>query len=413
MFDRLSYITWYHATFGTNKKAAKALAHYGGFEELYEVVNNDADTEGLLSGFSAERLKHYSIFDAGEINEVCKDMGGEIISFESPYYPGQLKKISNAPYVIFCHGDKEVLRENLFVSVVGSRDATDEALAVSYGASYNMAKSGAVIVSGAALGVDTAAHKGAIAAGGATVGVLGCGLGSEYMWRIGDFYNEVLKNGVYITEMLPFVNPSRYSFPERNRIISGMSNAVLVTYAGAKSGSLITADLARKQKRRVYAMSPDVCASDGCRNLIAADSYVFYNAGDIIYPFSQLCRKTPDECYCNKPVKSEGLTAADYALVLDGEKEESPVSTKKKPAGNKPAKKQEPQPKEEKKEAELPAYLSDDARKVYQSLKCVKTDVDSLVPLTGLPISNILAAVSELEIFGFVKSLPGKMVEKA
>ena len=412
MFDRLSYITWYHATFGTNKKAARALAYYGGFEKLFEVVNNDADTEGLLSGFAPERLKYYSIIDAGEINAVCKDIGGETISFESPYYPEQLKKISNAPYVIFCHGDKEVLKENLFVSVVGSRDATDEALATSYMAAYNMAKSGAVIVSGAALGVDTAAHKGAIAAGGATVGVLGCGLGSDYMRRIGGFYGDVVRNGVYITEMLPLVEPSRYSFPERNRIISGMSNAVLVTYAGAKSGSLITADLARKQKRRVYAMSPDICPSDGCKKLIAADSYVFFNAGDVMYPLRELCKEKFDESYCNKPVNAAGVSCADYTLDLSGEKEEPAVNTKKKSAVKKTAKKQESQQKEEKKEAELPAYLSDDARKVFLALVDNKTDVDSLVPLTGLSIQNILAAVSELEIFGFVKSLPGKMVEK-
>lgn len=412
MFDRLSYITWYHTVFGTSKKAAKALEYYGGFERLYEVVCDDADTEGLLSGFSPEKLKYYSLLDASEINEMCKDIGGEAIAFDSPYYPASLREIRNFPYVIFCQGDKEILKEKLFVSIVGSRDAPDEALSVSYNAAYNMAKSGAVIVSGAALGVDSAAHKGAIAAGGATVGVLGCGLGSEYMHRIGGFYDEVCKNGVYITEMLPLARPSKYSFPERNRIISGMSRAVLVTYAGAKSGSLITAETARKQKRRVYAVAPDLFPSEGCKKLIAADSYVFYNAGDILYPLKEHCGERFDECYCNKPVNVKLADPAAYTL--EAEKEASSVSTeKKKVSVRKKAEKKSPVPeKEEKKDEPLPDYLSEAAKKVLSVLPDKKTDVDGLVPLTGLAIQTVLAAVSELEIFGFVKSLPGKMLER-
>ncbi len=411
MFSRRSYITWYHTVFGTNQKAAKALEYYGGFERLYEVVVKNADTGGLLSSFSPERLTSYSLVDAYEITKLCEDIGGEAIDFESPYYPAELKKIKNFPMVLFCQGDKEILREGLFVSVVGSREAPDDALAASYSAAYNMAKSGAVIVSGAALGVDSAAHKGALAAGGATVGVLGCGLGNEYMNRIGGFYDELCKSGVYITEMLPLSAPSKFSFPERNRIISGMSRAVLVTYAGEKSGSLITADTARKQKRRVYALSPDICASDGCRKLIESDSYVFHTAGDIIYPFREFCEGKIDDVRCNKPLDMQGLSAADYTV----EKTQPRALMLKtdKPARKKTPAKEKPAPVQEKREdVTLPDYLSGDARAVYEALPDKKIDADSLVALTGLPVQGILAAISELEIFGFVKSLPGKAVEK-
>lgn len=415
MRNRLNYIMWYHKLFGTNKKAEKALEYYGGFERLYEVVVNKADTQGLLQSFPESRLFSWSLMDSFDIIEQCRDMGGDVISFESPYYPEPLKNINNSPKILFYQGDKEILKEKLFVSIVGSRDATDEALAISYNCAYNMAKSGAVIVSGAALGVDSAAHKGALAAGGATVGVLGCGLGSEYMTRLGGFYDKVCKNGVYITEMLPQTSPSKYSFPERNRIISGMSRAVLVTYAGEKSGSLITAENARKQKRRVYALSPELCPSDGCKKLISDGAYVFHSAGDIIFPLKEYCVGRFDEIYCNRSVKTNDLTAADYTIEKE-QAEEKPAKKvmKMKKSADKAVSAKEKLPEKEEKRTitEIPDYVSEDAKTVYAALPDGRAEVDGLVPLTGLSIQNILAAISELEIFGFVKSLPGKTVEK-
>lgn len=402
---------WYQGLFGGSKKARKALEHYGGFEELYEVVTNDKDTDGLLKGFSPQRLSSYSLFDAFDSIETARDLGGDAITFESPYYPQQLLGISDYPLVLFYQGDKEILRENIKVALVGSRKAPDEALALSYSAAYNLAKTGAVIVSGAALGVDTAAHKGAIAAGGATVGVLGCGLGSEYMDRLGGFYNEVCRNGVYITEMLPGEAPSRFTFPERNRIISGMSDAVIVTYAGEKSGSLITAETAKKQKRRVYALSERLYPSEGCRGLISEGAYIFNNAGDIAYPLRDSFGAAFNENYCNRAVESD-IPREAYTL-QKSEKDNAEVSPlKTEPAVKKTAeKKAAPPPEEEKSAREIPDFISGDAKKIYSVLLQGKTDVNNLVDVTGLPVRAVLTAVSELEIFGLIRNLPGAAVE--
>jgi len=412
MYKRIHYIMWYQGLFGDSKKAKKALEHYGGFEKLYEVVTKDGDTEGLLCGFTRERLSAFSLFDAYDAIETAKDLGGDAITFESPLYPQRLLEIGDYPYVLFYQGDKEVLRDGAKVAMVGSRKAPDEALALSWSAAYNLAKTGAVIVSGAALGVDTAAHKGAIAAGGATVGVLGCGLGNEYMNRLGDFYKEVCRNGVYITEMLPGEAPSRFTFPERNRIISGMSDAVLVTYAGEKSGSLITAGTAKKQKRRVYAVSEKLFPSEGCKKLLTEGAYIFNNAGDIAYPLREAFGRNFNEGYCNRPVDGDSVPKEAYTLRKTEKAREEEISVKAEPnVNNTVQKKKAPPVKEEKTLKEVPDFVSEDAKKIYSVLLEGKRDVNNLVDITGLPVRAVLTAVTELEIFGLIRNLPGAVVE--
>ncbi len=411
MYKRIHYVMWYQGLFGNSKKAKKALGHYGGFEELYEVVTKDEDTDGLLRGFTRQRLTSFSLFDAFDAIETARDLGGDVITFESPYYPQKLLETEDYPLVLFYQGDREVLKENVSIAMVGSRKAPDEALALSYSAAYNLAKTGAVIVSGAALGVDTAAHKGAIAAGGATVGVLGCGLGSSYMDRLGGFYKEVCRNGIYITEMLPLTDPSRFTFPERNRLISGMSDAVLVTFAGEKSGSLITARTAKKQKRRVYAVSERLYPSDGCNLLISEGAYTFNNAGDIAYPLREKYGRSFNEAYCNRPVEADNVPKEVYSLQEDkAQYAEEPAKTK--PAVKRTAeKKTAPPEKEEKTIKEIPDFVSEEAKKIYTVLLKEKTDVNTLVDITGLPVRAVLTAVSELEIFGLIRNLPGAIVE--
>ena len=418
MKTRLNYIMWYHGLFGSSKRAKKALDFYGGFEKLYEVVKNDADTEGLLKNFHRTRLTSYSLLDASETIEMCRDMGCNVISFESEYYPTQLLGISDFPKILFYQGDREVLKDEVFVSVVGSRDAPHEALSLTFNAANDMAKAGAVIVSGAAIGIDIAAHKGAVAAGGATVGVLGCGLGNEYMKRLGSFYDEVCASGVFITEMMPFAAPSKYSFPERNRIISGMSHAVLVSCAGEKSGALITAQTAKKQKRKVYAVPPDIYPTAGCERLISEGAEALHRTGDILLPLKEFFTKPFNDEYCDNEIAVTDVPKEAYSVTAEEKVKQAP---KKKPAKEASLKTEKAKRKEKISEnkakaaetkKELPDYVSDEARRVYLSLSDTKTDINSLVPLTGMPVQTVLSAISELELFGFVKNLPGAMVEK-
>ena len=145
--------------------------------------------------------------------------------------------------MLFVWGDETILNSEVMLSVVGTRKASNYSMRVTRLLSSRLARAGAVIVSGGALGVDSAAHTGAME-GGRTIAVLGCGLGTDYLRDNAALRREISKNGAVITEYFPFTPASRTTFPMRNRIISGMSLGTIVVEAGERSGSLITARLA-------------------------------------------------------------------------------------------------------------------------------------------------------------------------
>lgn len=409
MSQELICAVWYHRVFGKSKRARKALGFYGSFQKFYEAMIKGTDVTGFSESVKRDKITGYSFVDAQLLIDECRDMGWEVIPEFSEYYPSLLLEIEDRPAVIFVDGDKEVLRSPVMIGVVGSREAEEQAEVIARNASYNLAKTGALIVSGAALGIDSSAHLGAIEAGGKTVGVLGCGLGSEYMNRIGDFYDRIKESGCFITEMFPFTNASRFSFPERNRIISGMSRAVLVSCAAENSGSLITARLAKKQNRRVYAIAPEICYSVGCEALLKEGAYTFYNAGDIAYPLKEFYHDGAfDDMWCNKPVLPLGNATQRLDMAIP-KKKTAKKETKK------PSEKKTAERKEEQKEVPVSAVmtvLSENAKKVYELLGENAVSVDSLVSASALKINQILMGAGELEMKKLIKKLPGSRIQK-
>lgn len=412
MAEPVEYVVWFHKVFGTTLKAHRAFTYYGSCENLYNAVMSGQDLSGLTADMPPSKYKSFSILDAQKIIALCEDNGWNIIPYYSQFYPSELNEIGNYPMMLFAHGKKEILARPVKIALVGSREAEKKGEIAAYNASFNMSKAGAVIVSGAALGIDSCAHLGAIESGGETIGVLGCGLGSSYMNRIGEFYDKVLTHGVYITEMFPYMNASRYTFPERNRLISGISRAVLVAYAGESSGSLGTAECAKKQNRRVYALAPEICASVGCNKLLSGGAYYFYNAGDIVYPLREYFPKESlNEYYCNRPVSASVGVINYEELAVPHKKAARAPSEKAAEKKNKPAV-QEERPSPPVKEKELPDNLSDNAKKIYSLLGDTPMQRDSLVNLAGLRIPQVLCAVTELETQGLIKTVPGGRIEK-
>lgn len=411
-FDENVYILWYHKVFGSTKRGRKALEHYGGdYFEFYNALYEETDKTGLIEKMGKNVFKSYSPVDAQLLIEMCEDeFGWKVISCRSPEYPQELLETEDYPHILFCDGDISILNRSVKVAVVGSRDAKPQAEVFSRNAAYNLAKTGAVIVSGAALGIDSCAHLGAIEAGGETVGVLGCGLGSDYLDRLCDFYGQIKEHGVFITEMFPFQNATKYSFPERNRIIAGLSRSVLVTCAAERSGSLITAKLARKQGRRVYAAAPELCSSAGCKKLIENGSYLFYTAGDIAYPIKEFY---PDgvfsEMYCNKPIVSTDDVFTEE-MAIPKKKSSSKASSKKEKAVTEKVSEKSENPA--KSAQEISEFLSDNAKLIYDLIGDSPIIIDDLVASSGLRINHVLIAVAELETEQLIETLPGNRIDK-
>jgi DNA processing protein len=184
-------------------------------------------------------------------------------------YPRLLGLIQDPPKKLYYRGDIS-LASRASVAVVGARKATDYGKWVSFNLAKSLAEHGLVVVSGMAAGVDSEAHRGALAAGGGTIAVFGCGVDVCYPARNYRLMDEILENGLVMSEFEPGTGPRDFTFPIRNRVISGLSVATAVVEAGLRSGSLITAERAAEQGRTVYAVPGNInrAMSFGCNKLI-------------------------------------------------------------------------------------------------------------------------------------------------
>ena len=210
-------------------------------------------------------------------------IGATPIPWSAPEYPPSLAAIVDPPVVLWVSGCADVLRWPA-VAIVGSRAGSPYALAVAARLAADLAARGVVVVSGLARGVDSAAHRGAVGADGATIGVLGCGVDIVYPAEHRTLVGQMRRRGAVISELVPGTPPLSHFFPLRNRIISGLSRAVVVIEAGEKSGSLITARLALEQGRDVLAVPGNVLngRNRGGHALLRDGAKVVETADDIL-----------------------------------------------------------------------------------------------------------------------------------
>jgi len=244
--------------------------------------------EGMSNRLASVIKKHRRSDTAKrEIEETFK-RGFGIITQKDPAYPPLLLEIPDPPPFLYAYGRLEPIVSK--IAVVGSRNATPYGITMAKRLSVNLAAMGVTIVSGMALGIDTAAHKGALAGGQKTVAVLGSGLGRIYPARNRNLFHRIAENGAVVSEFPLFTEPEPHHFPIRNRIISGMSLGTVVVEASRRSGSLITARLAAEQNREVFALPGSVQSfkSTGTHTLIKQGAKLVEHAGDVLEEFSHL-----------------------------------------------------------------------------------------------------------------------------
>ena len=207
------------------------------------------------------------------------------IRFESDKFPSALKEIPKPPKQLFVRG--EILpQDEIAIAIVGARKCSSYGKQAAYDIAYGLAKNGVTIVSGLALGIDGEAHKGALDAGGRTLAVLGSGIDerSIYPYSHKSLAEQVILNGALISEYEPGTPALPYQFPERNRIVSGLSVGVVIIEAKEKSGSLITAKLALEQNRDIFAVPGPIYApgSKGTNRLIQEGAKLITGPEDIL-----------------------------------------------------------------------------------------------------------------------------------
>ena len=222
--------------------------------KLLYALQNDTD-EDIPHSFSAA-AKAFDFSLTEQIQSYCDERGIVVITRYDMDFPENLLDIDCPPLVLYCLGDKEVLKERSSLTIVGSREATPYSIDVAKYFARTKAREGHTIISGFARGIDSAAHTGAIEAEGTTVAVLGCGIDYDYPRNSAELKNSIAQKGAVISEYPPLESPAKEYFTIRNRLIAGLSKAVLVVQAGVHSGSINTASHAISQGKDVYCIPP-------------------------------------------------------------------------------------------------------------------------------------------------------------
>ncbi len=260
---------------------------YNNIKDFYNAGEKEWRLCGCFTNREIENLKMNTLSAAEKIIEKCNNLNYDILTPDSEFYPKLLREIPNPPCVLYVRGDKKCLNSAFGISIVGTRSATQYGKEMAFDISKDLAQRGVMVVSGGAIGIDSEAHKGALIAGGKTVAVLGCGINYPYLLKNSDLRKRISENGAVISEYPPDFPGSAYTFPMRNRIISGLTVGTLVIEAGEKSGSLITANLANEQNRDVFVvpvnkMSP---VAGGALRLIQDGANVVTCAEDILIEY--------------------------------------------------------------------------------------------------------------------------------
>ena len=393
------YWLWLQCALGAGAKTDELLAYFGDPEKMYNAGSNEWRLSGLMTDKKINALKSISPSETGGIFRECKAKGYSIITPDNVNYPERFKQLSDMPLVLYTMGDVSVLKDTVSIGVVGTRDASNYGIETAQKLSFSLASCGVTIVSGGALGIDSEAHAGAMLAKGRTAAFLGCGLSYDYLKENASLRRAITKYGAVISEYPPFTPASRTTFPIRNRLISGLTLGTLVIEAGVKSGSLITANFALEQGKDVFAVPGDIVRSsfDGANHLIKNGAKPVFSAMDILSEYEYLYGDLIDFSKAN-------VSLSQIPYVEYRKKSRETVAREKAPIQKKTV--EQEIKKIEKKE--LDDSYSLEAKKVYSVLNENPTHIDDILRQTSLKMSDVLSALTELELMGDVKQTEGK-----
>lgn len=282
--EREYWIYWQLLLPGSGRKIWDLVHHFGSPKLAWDSTESDLSEMPFLGTNGAKKLaKRKKSLQIAKVAEYLKKINCRVLTFADYDYPTSLKKIYDPPPAIFVRGNIS-FEGKPTLAIVGSRNPSPYGLAVAESFSSELAALGCSIISGMARGIDSAAHLGALKSNGTTVAVLGCGPDVAYPKENVRLMNQIIEKGAVITEFPPGTAPEPWHFPCRNRIISGLSDGVLVIEAAEKSGSLITADFALEQGREVMAIPGNINnkKSVGTNKLIRQGASLITSPQDII-----------------------------------------------------------------------------------------------------------------------------------
>lgn len=284
--DKRAYWIWLQHAFGagSNKPWQIYRRFNAGIEEFYSGKSPLWNSMKFVSEKEGRMLSVFTLQQAEILLETCEKLGHKVITPEDKVYPEALRNIFNPPAVLYYRGNLPNVDSVPAVAMVGTRKAVQKSLDAATTISYQLAISGATVISGGALGVDSASHRGAMRGMGKTIAVLPCGLMNGYLVENHALREKIVENGALITEYPMDTGVTKGTFQVRNRLISGLSCATLIVEAGVKSGALITAKHAKEQDRDVFVYIGDMDAKEysGCKSLFNDGAKIVTKGDDIL-----------------------------------------------------------------------------------------------------------------------------------
>ncbi len=361
----------------SNLRKKKLISHFGSALRILSLTEEDFFGITDLSSKAIENILHFSKdkFLKDEYNLIASQKVS-LLSDKEESYPDLLKKIDDSPILLYVKGNipKDIY---LSISIVGSRRASIAGKIIAEKFAYAFSEYGFAVISGLARGIDTSAHRGALRAKGKTIAVLGSGLNCVYPKENKRLFDMIAASSAVISEFPMQNEPLPYNFPRRNRIISGLSLAVIVVEAAMKSGALITADFALEQGREVFAVPSNIDnpTAQGVNNLIKQGSKMITAPEDVIEDLSANIK-----CYLDsmrRKVNQNRLQQVERGL-------EGPDLNE----------------------------LGLNEKKIFNCIKDNPIHIDELVNQCGLSSSFASSVLLQLELKNKIKQLPGKLFRK-
>lgn len=366
------------------QKAKRLISHFGTIDAIFSAsAESCKSAPAQLNDKDRERLSDKSLICAHKIISECAKKDIRIIVPSDAEYPERLWNISNPPTVLYARGEALDIDSCAAIAIVGTRRASKQGEEAARKLGGEISECGGLVVTGLARGIDSAAAKGALGAGGRVVAVLGCGVDICYPRENRRLFDAVAKSGTIISEYPPGTEPSRDTFPRRNRIMSGISLGAVVVEAPKKSGALITASHALEQNRDVFAVPSGIfeSAGVGSNELIRAGAMPVMSGYDVMAEY--------------EGVFGVKITAAP----------EKSVRTAAAPAPAAESRRTEPS------EFRFPnGYLdkfSDEDRAIMTAIAGQELRADDIADKSGLKMQRVLALLTLLEIRGHLRQLPG------
>ncbi len=397
----LKYWLWLTGRFGLSPlRTAQLLEQFGSPEQIYFADAGEFDlVEGLSAG-ARKSLADKNLDDTDKVLTQCDKLGIRLLTIQDSTYPDCLKNIPDSPLVLYYKGKLPDFDRELTIGMVGARDCSTYGETMAARLGLELARAGAVVISGIAQGIDSHAIKGALSGGGTVVSVLAGGIDIPYPWSSRFLYEDVAVAGALISEYPPGTPHKGTHFPIRNRIISGLSDGVVAVEGKEKGGTMITMDLALEQNRDTFAVPgpADAPMSAGTNRLIRLGwAKLVTTGGDILSEY-------------------EGRRPLRRVRPLEPEEESQRLeAARKEPRVSAP-----PAAQSDKKEVDNApdrAYIdwksarelfTDDERDILLALSKKDLLPDEIIEHTQIPARRVMSALTVLQVRGYVDEAAGK-----